>query len=708
MPIAGFFPGNHPVWFHSGVYLMSARRKLSVIALEDRTVPSGTYSIDGSNNNPQHPTWGSTGVDLLRTAPAAYGNGISTPAGANRQSARAISNIVADQGNQDIVNNRLMSAMVYAWGQFIDHDLDLTPTGGTEEFDIPVPTGDPYFDPNSTGTQVIPTTRSVFDPNTGTTTPRQQVNTITAWLDGSMIYGSNAYTAGALRTHTGGKMKTSAGADGIVGTADDLLPFNNLATLPGGILPMANDAMLVPEDQLFAAGDVRANENIELTSLQTLFVREHNYWATKIAAANPHWTDEQIYQAARSRVIAEIQSITYNQWLPTLLGSAGMPAYHGYQANVNPGIANEFSTAAFRFGHSLLGDDVEFLNNQGLPTADAVSLAQAFFNPPLVSQNGIDPILKYLSSDPSSELDTEVVGSVRNFLFGPPGSGGLDLASLNIQRGRDNGLADYNTIRQSYGLPRVTSFAQINSDPAVQAKLREAYGTTNGHDNVNNIDAWVGLLAEQHLKGSSVGVTMRAVLVNQFSRIRDGDPLYFERSMSGGSLRDVENTTLADIIARNTTTTNLQNDVFFFRAGVGGLVFGDANGNGRLDRGERGLVNQTVELVNVSDNNAVVATSHTNGLGLFQFGVLDGLGTGRYQIWVVDSSGTTIASSQTISITRGDQFPLVNIPISAGSGGRSASQQSGPSTSDQNFDLGSFDWFSDSGTDLTPGHGHRG
>jgi hypothetical protein len=496
-------------------------------------------------------------------------------------------------------------------------------------------------------------------------------------------------------------MKTSAGEDGVVGTADDLLPFNNLATLPGGILPMANDSHLVPEDQLFAAGDVRANENIELTSLQTLFVREHNHWARRFAAANPHASDEQIFQMARSRVIAEIQSITYNEWLPSLLGAAGMPAYRGYQANVNPGIANEFSTGAFRFGHSLLGDDVEFMNNVGMPVGGEVTLAQAFFNPPLVSQYGIDPILKYLSSDPSSELDSTVVGSVRNFLFGPPGSGGLDLASLNIQRGRDNGIADYNSIRQAYGLPRITSFNQITDNATVQSELRQAYGTTAGHDNVNNIDAWVGLLAEKHLPGSSVGVTMRAVLVNQFSRLRDGDPLYFQRSLSGGALRDVQNTTLADIMQRDTEYANYQNNVFFFRANVGGLVFGDTNGNGRLDHGEHGLDNQTIELVNVGENNQVVATSHTNGVGLFQFSIFDGVRTGQYQVWVLDSHGNTIAMSPTVAITRGEQFPLVSIGVQPQ--GRAASQiESGGSSSDMNFDLSSFDLLSDSSTGLLP------
>src|SRR5262249_50040119 len=154
-------------------------------------------------------------------------------------------------------------------------------------------------------------------------------------------------------------------------------------------------------------------------------------------------------------VIAELQIITYNEWLPALLGPGALPAYRGYKSNVNPGIANEFSTAAFRLGHSLLGDDVEFLGNNGLSVAEEVPLSEAFFNPPLLTENGIGSILKYLSSDPSSELDPMVVDSVRNFLFGPPGAGGLDLASLNIQRGRDHGLADYNSIRAAYGLPRV-------------------------------------------------------------------------------------------------------------------------------------------------------------------------------------------------------------------------------------------------------------
>src|SRR5437764_14155354 len=187
------------------------------------------------------------------------------------------------------------------------------------------------------------------------------------------------------RTHAVGRHKTSRVADGATGTADDLLPLNNSTYFPEGTLPMANDAHLVPDDQLFAPGDVRANENIELTSLQTLFVREHNRIADAISRANPGLDDETVYQMARAQVIAELQAITCNEWLPALLGPGALRPYRGYDPDVTPGIANEFSTAAFRLGHSLLGEDVEFLDNNGRPVAPEVLLSQAFFNPPLLT-----------------------------------------------------------------------------------------------------------------------------------------------------------------------------------------------------------------------------------------------------------------------------------------------------------------------------------
>ena len=503
-------------------------------------------SLDGKGNNIAHPDWGSVSTQFLRISEAAYADEISSPSGENRPSARTISNTLSVSPADGILNDRDLTAFIYAWGQFLDHDIVLTNAATlTESFPIIVPAGDQWFDPSSTGTVTISLSRSIYDSATGTSSsnPREQINSITAFIDGSQIYGVDAERAAALRTFSGGRMKTSA---------QNLLSFNTNG------FDNANDAHRFADDELFLAGDVRANENPELLSLQILFVREHNRVAAEVASQNPSWTDEELFQYTRRIVIAELQKITYEEFLPALLGRNALPAYQGYRADVNPGIANEFATAAYRLGHSMLGDDIEFLDNDGNENREAMALRDAFFNPAVVQETDLDPILKYLASDNAQEIDTMVVDDVRNFLFGEPGQGGFDLASLNIQRGRDHGLPDYNTVRQAYGLARVTSFDQITSDPAIRSALATAYG------NVDNIDLWIGGLAEDHLPKSSLGATFTKILVDQFTRLRDGDRFWYQNTLSGDALRDIQNTSLADVIRNNTELTSLQQDVFFF------------------------------------------------------------------------------------------------------------------------------------------------
>jgi hypothetical protein len=615
---------------------LETRQLFSVNTVSSASTSTATAveSIDGTGNNLAHTTWGSTDTDLLRIAAAAYSDGISSPAGDNRPDARAVSNVVMDQAaDTDILNNRDLSAFVYAWGQFIDHDLDLTP-GGTTAFNIAVPAGDPSFDPTGTGTQVISLNRSITDPATGTSksNPAQQVNTITAYLDGSMIYGSDATRAAALRTFTNGLLKTSAG---------DLLPYNTTG------LPNANDAQIFPDDELFLAGDVRANENVELTAIQTLFVREHNYQAGLLKAAHPTWTDEQLYQGARAIVIGEIQSITYNEFLPALLGNNAMTPYRGYNSSVNVGITNEFSTAAYRFGHSAVGNDVEFLDNNGNDVAADMSFAEVFFNPAVVQQTGIDPILKYLASDDMQEIDTNIVDPLRDFLFGAPGDGGMDLASLNIQRGRDNGLASYNDTRKALGLAPAKTFADITSDPTVQAELKSVYGT------VDKVDLWVGGLAENHVAGGSMGQTFTRIIADQFQRLRDGDRFFYLNQFHGSQLAAIQNTTLADIIARDSGTTNLQDNVFFFKTSISGRVTSAPLRNAitfsslKTPSSGTGLAGIKIELLD--STGTVVATTTTDRNGAYQFSQVD---LGSYTVRETDASGD--AQTLDVALTKGE------------------------------------------------------
>jgi len=507
-----------------------------------------SYEYEGSGNNLRQTLWGSTGVDLLRIAPSAYTDRLGSPAGASRPSARAISNLFSAQSD-DEVNNRQLSDYIYVFGQFLDHDIGLTQTGG-EKLAILVPAGDLFFDPFNTGSKTMSFSRSAYNAATGTSSPRQQTNSVTAWVDGSQIYGSDAARATALREKSGGRLKTSAG---------NMLPFNTAG------LANANDSHFMPDSKLFLAGDVRANENPELIALQTLFMREHNRLAADIAARNPDWNDERVFQAARRMTIAELQSITYTEFLPAMLGKR-LPAYKGYNPGVNPGIANEFSTAAFRFGHSLLDGEISRLNADGSETPQGrMDLRDAFFNsgvfdPALPAHQGdIDPFLMSASRGNAQEVDLHLVDDVRNFLFGPPGSGGFDLASLNVQRGRDHGLADYNSVRVAYGMRPAKTWADITKDTSLQAKLQSAYGS------LNNIDLWVGGLAEDHAPGSSLGPTFQRIIIDQFMRLRDGDRLWYENILPAEQRRQASQIRLSDLIRRNTSLNEVQNNVFFWQ-----------------------------------------------------------------------------------------------------------------------------------------------
>jgi hypothetical protein len=655
--------------------------------LEARCQPSvtGFRPDDEVGNNSGNAALGTAGTALLRISAPAYADGISKPSMGGGSptfiaSPRAVSNDVSSQattlfGPTDVntIDGNGLSDFGYVWGQFLDHDMDLTPDGGAA-FNIPVdPTHTAASPPADPITNLL-FTRAQFDPSTGTTSPRQQVNVNTSFLDLSQVYGSTQAVADALRTFSAGMLKSSPGADTTIGTADDLLPYNNdtyfapTAADPDpnqlAELNMANDAHLVSSDQLFAAGDVRANENVELMAMQTLFMRNHNRIVGELAQMDPaqfgltSWTDENLYQEARKLNIATEQIITYQFYLPDVLGPDAMPAYTGYDSTVDPSIATEFSTVGFRFGHSLLNNSVNRDNNDGTPIGSAtLQLSQDFFDPNFLAPGGgtdpftglpatdIGAVLKGDADGTAQAMDVTAVNSIRNLLFGDGSGGGQDLISRDIWRAHDDGIGTFNQVRAAYNnifhnLPAITNdatqgFDQITSDPAVQQALATAYNSKAGFQangkTAGDIDPFSAGIAEDHVPGSDLGPTFTDILVDQFTRLQTGDQYFYLNETFTATEQSIlgEANTLGKVIVANTTITLLQSDVFLNptlsqQSALGKGFYANKNGETALTGSSSGTTLST------SLYNSLVSTLDPNGTG---------------QLALVDASGNALADT---------------------------------------------------------------
>jgi peroxidase len=507
-------------------------------------------SYDGFGNNVANPQWGAAGSPLKTVIPLAYSDGISAPNGVDRPNPRTISNDLFSQ-LEAIYDGHNLTDYTTVFAQFIEHEVSLIEES-EETISIPVPPCDPVFDPTCTGRSEIRMLRSrpLEGSGTGVSNPRQFANEISAYIDGSAVYGSNPERAAWLRTFSNGKLKTSFG---------NLLPFNTLdAQLNGPTDPNA-PPMKTAGSQLrryFVAGDIRANENIMLIALHTLFVREHNRICDELKVKYPGMTDEDLYQRARKMVAGFIQNIVYSEWLPSI--GIVLEDYKGYRPDINVNVSNIFSAAAFRFDHTLMSSNILRMDDEceAFPQGD-IEMRDAFYNPELIITSGIDPVVKGMSAQIQQNLDCKVIDELRNYVTGL--GRGFDVVAVNINRGRERGLPDYNSVREILGLSRVRSFGEITSDPADARILEDLYGS------VDRIDPWVGMLAEKHIPGAMFGETIMVILQDQFRTLRDGDRFFFENDpeLSAADKAEIRHTTLAYLITRNTNLQAMQENVFF-------------------------------------------------------------------------------------------------------------------------------------------------
>ncbi|XP_067002115.2 uncharacterized protein [Anabrus simplex] len=538
--------------------------------------PTQYRSVDGSCNNLQHPLkWGVAMRPFRRTMPADYADGVSEARtasdGSDLPSAREVSVTVHRPLYHDDPDFTVMLAV---WGQFIDHDITATALSQKssgksisccrdgqwpemklhpECFPVRLSVGDPFYHTyNLTCMEFVRSAPAA----TCSLGAREQVNQASNFLDASVIYGSTPELMSSLRRHINGELRMMVTEDGRT------------------LLPQSEDPndgcnraeMNAKGRYCFLSGDSRANENTHLTSMHLLWARQHNALAAGLAKLNPAWDDERLFQETRRIVSAQMEHITYNEFLPIIFGKSMMDKleltpkkagyYEGYDETVDPTIANSFAASAFRFAHTLLPSLMKILAN-ATNTPEYVEMHKILFNPYVLYQPGyLDGTLKGLMNTDILKVDPHVSSELSQHLFeSSPRMGikatpcGLDLVSLNIQRGRDHGLPSYPNWREHCGLSRPTSFADLTGimDDDSIARISTIYKS------VEDIDMYTGMLSEIPLEGGIIGPTVTCVLADQFVRLKKGDRYWYETSQQPQAftpeqLDEIRKTTLAKVL----------------------------------------------------------------------------------------------------------------------------------------------------------------
>ncbi|CAC5420742.1 PXDN [Mytilus coruscus] len=492
-------------------------------------------TLDGTCNNKNNPDWGAALTTQPRFLTEVYSDGVDEPRTSvvpNEElpGPRALSNAVfaATSADSETPLEPFNTLMSMNWGQFIDHDIVLTPTfSGEDGADIVCCTDnkDPIVRDECLAIEMeadddLPITcmefvRSAPAPDLSLN-GNQLTNEITSFIDASMVYGSSEDELNALKSRNGGKMKVRKESGG------DLLPKDRSQD---AICSLTGDD---PEDDYCQnAGDVRVNVQPGLGLLHTLFHITYNEWLANVF---------------NDQTIAE-----YNLQLLTSGNSLD------YDDTINPGIRVGFATAALRFGHSQIPNKIAYLGENYATTSEETNMELTMTNPHmLVNEAGskILDLVRYMTTVQATSADGQFSGSVRNKLFNTL----LDLTSLNIQRGRDHGLPSYTEWRKSCGLSVPSSgdaWSEMTYIRGGTRNLRNLYAS------VYDIDLYVGGMLEQRIAGDSayVGETFACILGKQFQYLKQADRFWYERAEPEGfsqeKLQEIRKVTLASVFCKN-------------------------------------------------------------------------------------------------------------------------------------------------------------
>ncbi|KAI8435559.1 hypothetical protein MSG28_003849 [Choristoneura fumiferana] len=501
---------------------------------------------DGTCNNLNRPRWGSTMTPVQRFLAPSYSDGIQAPRrsvfGSPLPSAREISSMVHEDQH---VETPGITHLLMQWGQFLDHDV--TSSSQSRGFNgshpecmpIAVPQSDPFYGPK--GVRCLDFVRSSPAPRDDCALGwREQMNQVSAYIDGSPLYASSARQSDKLRLFRNGMLQY-----GKVQNRRPLLPPERRDELcRGGAV----------SSDCFKSGDARVNEHPGLVAAHIVWLRQHNRMAQELAHLNPHWSDEKVYQETRKIVGAMIQHITYREFLPIVLGQEVMRLfdlepqkkgyYTGYSPKINPSPASSFGSAAFRFGHSLVQPSMVRFDRFHRPMKNNVSLHDELTNPSNIwSMGAVDRLLLGMVNQPIQKRDEFITEELTNHLFQTPSFDfGMDLAAINIQRGRDHGIAPYTAWREPCGLSEINEFEDLFRvmSPRSVRRMQSLH--------VDDIDLFTGGMSERPVVGGLVGPTFACIIAQQYE---NGG---FESSLTPAQLQQIRRISFAQILCRTLDT----------------------------------------------------------------------------------------------------------------------------------------------------------
>uniref|UniRef100_A0A803VN25 NAD(P)H oxidase (H2O2-forming) n=1 Tax=Ficedula albicollis TaxID=59894 RepID=A0A803VN25_FICAL len=490
---------------------------------------------DGWYNNLLHHSYGSVGEfqralphDITHSLFHGVYQALQEPHVPN---ARQLSNAAA-RGPSGLPSRRNTTVLAVFFGFHVLLDILETEKPGcpAEFLNIRIPPGDPVFDPASTGDVVLPLQRLRWAPETGETLAPANASSLCL-----SIYGPSHSWSDALRSFLGGQLASGPGG-GLPRQTDGRVPMWKAldpSTGQGG------------SQGIYDLGSAWGNENPFLQAESIAWFRYHNHLAKALAQKHPAWSDEDLFQHARKRVIATFQSIVLYEWLPTLLGTR-VPEYQGYQQHLDPSLSPEFVVAAGQFLATMVPPAVRLCNSYWSRES-----------PGLQEAEDVDKLLLGMSSQIAEREDNIVVEDLQDYWYGPIKYSRTDLVASWVQRGRDFGLPTYNQVRQRFGLEPLQNWSNL-----VLQKVAALYA-----NNVAGLELLPGGMLEAD------GSLFSTIILEQFVRLRDGDRFWFENTKNGlfteEEIREIRNTTFHSILTSVTYAkpTDLQPHVFIWREG---------------------------------------------------------------------------------------------------------------------------------------------